>query len=212
MESSIDKHLVCPRKLSRRVPDDYQPPFPLYVARAAEDLKQVVMAYFGVQSKGDESKGRACAAYQTVLESFKQPDGPARHDLVQHIDGHGYLNLIAVAYWTDPAQYDRWNSSPAVSDWWASDDRLGEGVGYFREVLRPRMEQSETIYTHDYGPLEGVSILMGSMSEPVIEHGYWGSMRDRLPLSQISLYCLLKLPPSTVQHGKTSDRDLECRV
>lgn len=25
---------------------------------------------------------------------------------------------------------------------------------------------------------------MGGMSEPIIEHGYWGSMRDRLPLSQ----------------------------
>jgi aldoxime dehydratase len=34
------------------------------------------------------------------------------------------------------------------------------------------------------GQLEGVSILLGGFSEPIIEHGYWGSMRDRLPLSQ----------------------------
>ena len=46
------------------------------------------------------------------------------------------------------------------------------------------MEQFETIFTHEHGPLEGVSILLGGMSEPIIEHGYWGSMRDRLPLSQ----------------------------
>ncbi len=156
----------------------------MYSARGDASIENLVMAYFGVQSKGDQMKGRACAAYQTILESFKQPDGPARHDLVQQTDGQGYLNLIAVAYWTDPAQYERWNNSPAISKWWASDERLNEGVGYFREVLSPRMEQFETIYTHDYGPLEGVSILMGSMSEPIIEHGYWGSMRDRLPLSQ----------------------------
>ena len=55
------------------------------------------MAYLGVQSKGDEMKGRACAAFQNILQSFKQPDGPARHDLVQFVDGQGYLNLIAVA-------------------------------------------------------------------------------------------------------------------
>ena len=43
MESAVDKHLQCPRSLSRRVADDYQPPFPMFVARAAEDLTQVVM-------------------------------------------------------------------------------------------------------------------------------------------------------------------------
>ena len=49
--------------------------------------------------------------------------------------------------------------------------------GYFREVLRPRIEQFETIFTHEHGPLEGVSILLGSMSDPIIEHGHRGSMR-----------------------------------
>jgi hypothetical protein len=30
----------------------------------------------------------------------------------------------------------------------------------------------------------GLLRLPGSMSDPIIEHGYWGSTRDRLPLSQ----------------------------
>ena len=184
LDSSIPNHLRCPRTRTRRVSDTWQPAVPMYSARGDASIENMVMAYFGVQSKGDEMKGRACAAYRTICASFAQPDGPARHDLVQQVDGQGYLNLIAVAYWTDLEKYDRWNSNPAVNDWWASDERLEEGLGYFREILRPRMEQFETIYTHDYGPLEGVSLLMGSMSEPIIEHGYWGSMRDRLPLSQ----------------------------
>ena len=184
LDSSIPSHLRCPRTRSRRVSDTWQPPVPAYSSRGSKSIEAVVMAYFGVQSKGDEMKGRTCAAFQTILESFKAADGPARHDLVHHVDAEGYLNMIAVAYWTDPAEYDRWNDSPVVSGWWASDERLDEGVGYFREILRPRMEQFETIFTHDYGPLEGVSVLMGGMSEPIIEHGYWGSMRDRLPLSQ----------------------------
>lgn len=49
MESAIDKHLKCPRTLSRRVHDDYQPPFPMFAGRADKSLEQVVMAYLGVQ-------------------------------------------------------------------------------------------------------------------------------------------------------------------
>lgn len=184
LDSSIPSHLRCPRTRTRRVSDTWKPPIPAYSARGEENIQQLVMAYFGVQSKGDDIKGRARAAFQEIVKSFKETDGPERHDLVQFVDGDGYLNLIAVAYWTDPALYAKWNDSPEISSWWASDDRLQEGVGYFREILSPRMEQFETIFTHQHGPLEGVSILLGSMSEPIIEHGYWGSMRDRLPLSQ----------------------------
>lgn len=184
LDSAIPSHLRCPRTRTRRVSDKWKPPVPMFSARGKETVQQLVMAYFGVQAKGDEMKGKLCAAYQKILETFKVDDGPARHDLVQFTDAQGYHTLIAVAYWDEPAIYQRWSSSPQVTSWWASDDRLKEGVGYFREVLSPRMEQFETIFTHEHGPLEGVSILLGSMSEPIIEHGYWGSMRDRLPLSQ----------------------------
>lgn len=63
MESAIDKHLKCPRTLSRRVHDDYQPPFPMFVGRADESVKQVVMAYLGVQFR-DEQRVAALQAMQ----------------------------------------------------------------------------------------------------------------------------------------------------
>ena len=34
-------------------PDDYPPPYPSFVARAAPEVRQVVMAYFGLQPAGD---------------------------------------------------------------------------------------------------------------------------------------------------------------
>ena len=142
------------------------------------------MAYFGVQAKGDEMKGPLCAAFQKIRQTLTLTDGPARHDLVQFLDAEGYLNLIVVAYWQDPKKHLNWSNFPEVAGWWNSDDRLHEGIGYFREVLSPRMEQFETIFTHDYGPFEGVSILFGNMSQPIFGHGYWGFMRDRLPVSQ----------------------------
>ncbi|WP_198151087.1 phenylacetaldoxime dehydratase family protein [Hyphomicrobium sulfonivorans] len=184
LDSSIPEHLRCPRTRHRRVTDTWKPPYPAFSAKVDPTVEQMVMAYLGVQSKDEASNGKACAAFQTIRESLKLPDGPARHDLVQFVDALGCLNLIVVAYWKAPETYAKWNTSSEIAGWWASDDRLNDGVGYFREIFSPRMEQFETIFTHDYGPFEGVSVLFGNMSEPIFEHGYWGSMRDRLPISQ----------------------------
>lgn len=183
IESSIAPHLRCPRTRTRRVSDTFRPPYDCWSARADLSVEQVTMAYYGVQSKGDALKGKACAAFRQLIDTFKLPDGPGHHDLVHQVDGDGYDNMIAIAYWTNPAMYKRWNDSPAIAGWWNSDDRLKEDIGYFREILSPRMEQFETIYGAK--ELEGVGVVMGSMSsDPIVEHGYWGSMRERFPLSQ----------------------------
>ncbi|RDJ99702.1 phenylacetaldoxime dehydratase family protein [Paraburkholderia lacunae] len=183
MESAIDKHQKCPRTLSRRVADDYQPPFPMYVARASEDLNQVVMGYFGIQYSGSEKKAAALAALRHIVADFGTADGPAHFDLTHHTDNEGYDNLIALGYWRDPSAYQRWLASPAVAGWWASDERLADGIGYFREVVAPRAEQFETLYafTDDF---PGVGAIMDDVSGEIEEHGYWGSMRDRFPISQ----------------------------
>jgi aldoxime dehydratase len=183
LESSIPSHLRCPRTRTRRVSDNYKPPVPMWSARANESVKQIVMAYCGVQTKGDENRGRACAAFREIVGSFEIAHGPGHHDLVNFVDAAGYDNLIAIAYWDDPKEYALWADSPAIANWWGSEDRLKEGIGFFREVLSPRTEQFETIFTAEE-PLEGVGVLMGGMSEPILEHGYWGSMRERFPLSQ----------------------------
>lgn len=183
MESAVDKHLQCPRTRSRRVADDYQPPFPMVVARASQDLKQVVMGYFGVQYKGEEHRDEALATLRHIVGHFGLDDGPAEHDMTHHQDNQGYDNLIAVGYWRDPDTYERWLSRAEVADWWSSDDRLNPRVGVFREIVSPRADQFETLYAFtDQFP--GVGAIMDGVSGEIQEHGYWGSMRDRIPLSQ----------------------------
>ncbi|QDG93896.1 phenylacetaldoxime dehydratase family protein (plasmid) [Rhizobium sp. NIBRBAC000502774] len=183
MESAINKHLKCPRTLSRRVADDYQPPFPMWVARASEDLTQVVMGYFGIQYYGEEKKPEALAALRHIVSDFSGVDGPMEYDLTHHRDAQGYDNLIAVGYWRDPEAHQRWQSAPAVSGWWNSEERLAENIGYFREIVAPRAEQFETLYAfQDQFP--GVGAVMDGVSDEVEEHGYWGSMRDRFAASQ----------------------------
>ncbi|GAC1035996.1 phenylacetaldoxime dehydratase family protein [Pseudomonas sp. No.117] len=190
MESAIAKHLQCPRTLSRRVHDEYQPPYPMFVARAGEDLTQVVMAYLGVQFR-QERRAAALLALRTLVASFAGVDGPGNHDLTYHEDAQGYGNFIVVGYWRDPAAYCRWLRSPEVADWWAADARLQEDLGYFREVIAPRAEQFETLYAFT-DDLPGVGALMDGISGDIQEHGYWGSARDRFPVSQTS-----RLQPDT---------------
>src|SRR5690349_14965182 len=183
IESAIDTHLQCPRSLSRRVADDYQPPFPMFVARAGQDLAQVVMAYLGVQYRGDENRDEALEVLRHLVGTFTADDGPGEHDLTHHTDAQGYENYIAVGYWRDPAVYERWTAGTEA--WWAADDRVTGNVGVFREIVRPRANQFETLYafTDDF---PGVGAVMDGTSGEILEHGYWGSMRDRVPLSQTS--------------------------
>ncbi|CAI8943155.1 phenylacetaldoxime dehydratase family protein [Pseudomonas sp. IT-P294] len=183
MESAIDKHLKCPRTLSRRVPDEYQPPFPMWVGRADEQLEQVVMGYWGVQYRGEDQREAALNAMRHIAASLSLPDGPLSHDLTHHTDNSGYDNLMIVGYWKDPAAYCRWLRTPEVIEWWSSEDRVSDGLGYFREIVAPRAEQFETLYGFR-DELPGVGAVMDSISDEIEEHGYWGSMRDRFPISQ----------------------------
>ena len=183
MESAIAEHLKCPRTRHRRVEDDYAPPYPAWSARAPGAVRQVVMGYFGVQSRGAGMQGRACAALMKIAAGFALPDGPGHHDFAHHVDAAGCDNMVAIAYWNDPAAHARWCTAPEVDAWWRSDERLADGLGYFREIVAPRAEHFETMFnTPDR--LEGVGVVMGGVSGELQEHGYWGSMRDRIPLSQ----------------------------
>ncbi|GAB3760515.1 aldoxime dehydratase [Nocardioides ginsengisegetis] len=183
MDSAIDPRLTCPRTLPRRVPEDYQPPYPSYSARAATRIDQVVMSCLGVQYATEAQPEQAFEAMQHIISMFSGPDGPRHHDLSYHRDNQDHHNLMVVAYWLDPAAYARWSSSPMVADWWESDDRLQDGLGYFRETHCPRLEQFETIYGYQ-NDLPGIGAVMGAVTGEINEHGYWGSMRERFPLSQ----------------------------
>ncbi len=183
LDSAIAEHLRCPRTRHRRVEDDYAPPYPAWSARAATSVEQVVMGYFGVQSRGPQMQGRACAALMKIAAGFALADGPGHHDLAHYVDAEGFDNMIAIAYWDDPAAHARWSATPQVDAWWQADERLHEGLGYFREIVSPRVEHYETLFnTPDR--FEGVGVVMGGLSAPLQEHAYWGSMRDRIPLSQ----------------------------
>jgi aldoxime dehydratase len=182
MESAIPEHLRSARTRHRRVPDDYAPPYPSFVARHKPSVARVVMAYFGVQNRGEPSKA-AEQALAWIVACFGQDRGPTHWDRARYIDEAGYTNVVTVAYWDDHASFDGW--FPAAREGWTGKPQNAEGFGTFIEVLHPSVEGYETLFS-SLGRPEGVAVLADGMSGEVREHAYWGGMRDRIPNSQTS--------------------------
>ena len=88
-----------------------------------------------------------------------------------------------MAYWDDRQKFDRW--FPAARERWTGEQRTNNGFGTFIEALYPSVEGYETLFS-SLGRPEGVAVLADGMSGEVLEHAYWGGMRDRIPLSQTS--------------------------
>jgi len=195
MESAIPPHLQVSRSRHRRVGDDYQPPYPSFVARHRPAVGGVVMAYFGIQHSGD-----APAALPTALKSleaaFASANGPRHCDRAAYVDEAGYNTKVSVAYWDDRAVFDAW--FPAARSAWTGAEAAG--LGKFIEVLCPSVNDYETLFS-SLGRPEGVAVIADGMSSEVLEHAYWGGMRDRIPLSQTSEMAAVGIP-SVVHEGR----------
>ena len=182
MESAIPEHLQTARTRHRRVGDDYAPPYPSFVARHRPNVTRVVMAYFGVQTRGAPSVA-AEQALARLAADFTASDGPTHWDRASYIDEAGFTNVVTVAYWDDRQTFDRW--FPAARERWTGEQRTNNGFGTFIEALYPSVEGYETLFS-SLGRPEGVAVLADGMSGEVLEHAYWGGMRDRIPVSQTS--------------------------
>src|SRR5260370_2189155 len=100
MESAIPKHLRSTRTRHRRVPDDYAPPYPSFVARHKPSVERVVMAYFGVQTR-DASSRAAEQALAQIASCFESSGGPTHWGRARDIDEAGLTTLVTVPYWDD---------------------------------------------------------------------------------------------------------------
>jgi hypothetical protein len=137
----------------------------------------VAIAHFGVQGADQPTPLDAWFAEVRDL-----PDGPENVDIARFVDSSGEPSRLYLAYWTDADRFGRWVSSPDVERWWTDDARLIEGVGYWSETYVLPGERMETIWSSPEVHGTGIRPL-ADVTGPVRNHGYWGSMRDRLPAS-----------------------------
>lgn len=180
IESAIAPHLTCPRLEPANTPRDYQAAFPAWTARFTPLVEQVVMAYFGVQG----SAPLELDSLAPYIERFALADGPLYWDPAQCQDATGAHNLVAIAYWADVAAFERWRCDSGFDQWWQAPEREAEATGRFVEIVTPGQERFETLFSSPDG-VDGIAHLASGMSGVVLEHGYWGSVRDRLPRAQV---------------------------
>ena len=199
MESAIPPHLTATRTRHRRVPDDYKPPYPSFVARHRPKVEKVVMAYFGTQiNPSVESADNA-----QIREFFAGPDAPANIESATYTDRAGFRTLLSSAYWTDPARYESWQGSSGFTAWWNDLARLRDRQGYFREILSVSPDRFETIFTRSC--LVGVANTGGCpVVGPIREHNYWGAMRDRILARQPREELKLMMPQ--VENGPSEPK------
>ncbi|KPX46660.1 putative phenylacetaldoxime dehydratase [Pseudomonas syringae pv. helianthi] len=179
MQSAIPEHLRSPRELNNNVPEGYQPPFPAWSARFDPLAGQVVMACFGVQAL----HLTGLAELAPITNYFAASSGPQYWDSARCVDVDGFHTCIAIAYWRDVDTFHQWRNSSGFVQWWQDPARETGPLGWFQEVVCPTAERFETLFSAPDMP-EGVTHLATHMSEPILEHAYWGSSRDRIPLGQ----------------------------
>jgi heme-degrading monooxygenase HmoA len=172
MESAIPEHLRRPRSQVRRAPEGYVPPVPAWVARFGSGVSRVVMGYFGVQFRGAAGEDVAGDFIRRCSAWCADTDGPGSHELTQYPDNAGFDVFMMIAYWRDLETHDRWMAATQRRDWWEPDQRESEGVGYFREIFSPRLPHFETLFSSP-DRFEVVARLTASVSDQIIEHGYW---------------------------------------
>ncbi|WP_134323239.1 phenylacetaldoxime dehydratase family protein [Cumulibacter soli] len=180
MESAVPAHLRVKRTEPARMRDDWNPPSPAFSPRLSPEVTGTVMGYYGLQYRGERPTA-ADLAHATLTERIESADGPVYRDTAVVRDPAGYTNEVSVLYWLDQEQFRRWELNHPS---WTAADRPADGLGYFQEIALPGANDFEMITGGRRQ--EGVATQSESISEPIAEHAYWGSMRDRLPSSQTS--------------------------
>lgn len=181
--SAICPHLRRERVLQTRLPTEpgWVPPNPAYTNAWDPSLKEIVMVVFGAQAHDGGLDYDALDPIERFLKADAE-HAPVNRDLVSGTDVFGKENRLIIAYWTESGLYQSWRRESGFNAWWESPDREKDTNGWFLESINPSMERLETL-TSLTDCVEGVASL-APVSAPIKEHGYWGSMRDRIPLSQ----------------------------
>ncbi|WP_407316102.1 phenylacetaldoxime dehydratase family protein [Pseudomonas sp. nanlin1] len=209
MESAIPKHLQQPRLHPAATPAHYQPPYPAWAARFDPLIGQVVMAYFGVQGE----QPVPLSALAEVTTRLRGDNAPGHWDAACCTDAAGYHNTVAIAYWADIQAFERWREGSGFNRWWQDSARETGPLGWFIEVVCPTADRFETVFSSAQ-VTEGIGHLASHLSAPIVEHGYWGSARDRLAIAQREELAgsHVPMPAPSGRRVRVSGRDNLCLI
>lgn len=159
---------------------DWQPPYPANSSRFDADVTTAVMAYFGVQAADATDIAAPLGQLRALLGV---EGGPDHVDRARFVDAARHHNEVLVAYWLDPAGFAAWRAASGFDAWWRDPARAQGAAGLWLERLQVPIERLETISPISRKYQYGIARAATNHGEPVQAHGYFGSMRDRIPAS-----------------------------
>jgi len=178
--SSSNETLVRLAKTAGRTcplstPADWQPPVPAWSAQLPV---HAATAALGVQDRGGAALALLNAALTKVLSGGH---APAIVERTQYLDSSGYDTAVAILYWRSLADFSRWLDGP-FNAWWFAPERTEGAAGYFIEAFSMPRHRTETIFSApDFRA--GAGEMEEGRVGPILEHNYWGAMRDRLEVA-----------------------------
>jgi aldoxime dehydratase len=165
-----------------RKPKGFEPVVQRWSAGFTNRCEALCVSFYGIQGADAETVYRS-GFLPWIEAAVKLPSGPTVHDHAWFIDQNGLYTHIVAVYWVDQQRRNDWLRDAAVTRWWNDAARLTEPTGYFRESLTVPVERQETLYWQDYPA--GLSRSPDVAVYPTPYCGYYGAMRDRLPLAAV---------------------------
>src|SRR5260370_41362488 len=135
------------------------------------------MAWLGREYRG-QAPDEATSSLDQLSRALSTEHGPGHRDRATYTDEAGYTNVITIAYWEGAEDFDAWFKTGGGD--WTGDDRAHDGVGYFTEVLRPRMQDFKTLFWANNRP-EGIAVVPEDMSDIKLPHAYAPPARAPIP-------------------------------
>ena len=151
-------------------------PPPAYQRRLPS--RSVTIAYIGLQA---ETAVDLAEPLGLLSQTLHGDDSPPVAEWARFTDGAAFENKVLIAYWPDRADFDRWSSNmPCRLLAFAQD---GGAIGLWMEVVTVPTDRYENIFSTPTFAV-GSGRLMPTDGVPTDMHGYWGSMRERLAVSE----------------------------
>lgn len=175
--------LAYPRKYPEQKPAGHTPAAPRYAYVLSDPVHTIVCEYFAAQTPR-ELASTADTFFPHCIEALQSANAPDRFETMSFVDEAQFQNDVVIAYWTDPLVHAQWVQYSALIRWFRSSDRLVGPFGYWRETLVVPATHLETIYSAPDYPI-GLARSPAGAIKQMTTNGYFGAMRDRLPLSAI---------------------------
>ncbi len=148
------------------------PPVDAWQAQFDDSSTALVCLYVGVQAVSP-------IVAKALIDGLVQCINDVKAERSYFVDEQGYYNSVLTLYWPSAAEHDAfWAEGTKASSWWEDAAENAENYGVWRERFSSAPDQFETLFSQKCP--RGVGMFANELGNPVQQHGYWGSMRDRI--------------------------------